>query len=204
LPASIAVLLSSTCVTEWDFVSIRSEHQSFVSISVVHNLHYKQVCCSHTWTVGVFYNSENSLALNPTKHHAILYGSKFSASALNRSKHLGAVRSVLQFRTCSFSAQPAQTPYVRYKIWGFYVGGCEEYCLLGYTNPVHTSQETHYISATESSRWILCKIWSFHDSGWKMPPSGMWRRLALLNTDVSEERITSTIKAKTIDDLGKS
>jgi hypothetical protein len=27
---------------------------------------------------------------------------------------------------------------------------------------IHTSQDTHYISATESSRLMLCKIWSFH------------------------------------------
>jgi hypothetical protein len=34
----------------------------------------------------------------------------------------------------------------------------EECRLLGYKNPVRTSQETHYFSATESSRLILCKI----------------------------------------------
>jgi hypothetical protein len=34
----------------------------------------------------------------------------------------------------------------------------EEYCLLGYKNPVRTSQETHYVSATELSRLMLCKI----------------------------------------------
>jgi hypothetical protein len=33
------------------------------------------------------------------------------------------------------------------KIWGFYGGDYEE-CLLGYRNPVRTSQETHYFSAT--------------------------------------------------------
>jgi hypothetical protein len=30
--------------------------------------------------------------------------------------------------------------------------------LLGYKNPVRTSQETHYGSATDSSRLMLCKI----------------------------------------------
>jgi hypothetical protein len=34
---------------------------------------------------------------------------------------------------------------------GNYVG-----CLLGYRNPVHTSQETPYVSATEPNRLILC------------------------------------------------
>jgi hypothetical protein len=28
--------------------------------------------------------------------------------------------------------------------------------------PVRTSQETHYVSATESSRLMLSKIWGFH------------------------------------------
>jgi hypothetical protein len=28
-------------------------------------------------------------------------------------------------------------------------GGCEEFRLLGYKKPVRTSQETHYVSATE-------------------------------------------------------
>jgi hypothetical protein len=34
----------------------------------------------------------------------------------------------------------------------------EECRLLGYKNPVRTSQETHYISTTESSQLMLCKI----------------------------------------------
>jgi hypothetical protein len=48
------------------------------------------------------------------------------------------------------------------KIWGFYGGDYEECPLLGYKNPVPTSQETHYVCATESSRLILCKLWGFH------------------------------------------
>jgi hypothetical protein len=31
-------------------------------------------------------------------------------------------------------------------------------------NPVHTSQEIHYISATDTSRLILCNIWCLHCS----------------------------------------
>jgi hypothetical protein len=38
----------------------------------------------------------------------------------------------------------------------------EECHLLGYKNPVRTSQETHHVSATESSQLMLCKIWGFH------------------------------------------
>jgi hypothetical protein len=38
----------------------------------------------------------------------------------------------------------------------------EEWCLLGYNNPFRTSQETHYVSTTESSQLKQCKIWCFH------------------------------------------
>jgi hypothetical protein len=37
-------------------------------------------------------------------------------------------------------------------------GDYEEYRLLGYKNPVRTSQEAHYVSNTESSHLMLCKI----------------------------------------------
>jgi hypothetical protein len=38
----------------------------------------------------------------------------------------------------------------------------QECRLLWYKNPVRTSQETHYVSATEPSRLMLCKIWGIH------------------------------------------
>jgi hypothetical protein len=37
-------------------------------------------------------------------------------------------------------------------------GDYEECRLLGYKNPVRTSQETHYFSTTESSQLMLCRI----------------------------------------------
>jgi hypothetical protein len=40
----------------------------------------------------------------------------------------------------------------------FYGGGYEECSLLGYKNPFRTSQETHYVSATQPSRLMLRKI----------------------------------------------
>jgi hypothetical protein len=49
-------------------------------------------------------------------------------------------------------------------IWGFHGGDYEECRLLGYKSPVRTSQETHYVSATESSQLMLCKNWGFHGS----------------------------------------
>jgi hypothetical protein len=44
------------------------------------------------------------------------------------------------------------------KISGFHGGDYNECRLLGYKNPVRTSQEAHYVSATEPSRLMLCKI----------------------------------------------
>jgi hypothetical protein len=38
---------------------------------------------------------------------------------------------------------------------GFHGGDYEESRLLGYRNPVNTSEVTHYVSATESSRLVL-------------------------------------------------
>jgi hypothetical protein len=58
-------------------------------------------------------------------------------------------------------------PYKLCKIWGFRGGDYEECRLLGYKNPVHTSQETHYISATESNRLMLRKIWGFRGGDYK-------------------------------------
>jgi hypothetical protein len=53
------------------------------------------------------------------------------------------------------------------KIWGFHGDDYEECRLLGYKTPVHTSQETHYVSSTEASRLMLCKIWGFHDDDYE-------------------------------------
>jgi hypothetical protein len=43
-------------------------------------------------------------------------------------------------------------------ILGFHGSDYEECHPLGFKNPVRTSQETHYISATEPSRLMLCNI----------------------------------------------
>jgi hypothetical protein len=45
-----------------------------------------------------------------------------------------------------------------FKIGGFRGGDYEECRLLGYKNTVRTSQETHYLSVTESSQLMLFKI----------------------------------------------
>jgi hypothetical protein len=44
------------------------------------------------------------------------------------------------------------------KIWGSHGGDYGESRLLGYENPVRTSQKTHHVSTTESSQLMLCKI----------------------------------------------
>jgi hypothetical protein len=38
---------------------------------------------------------------------------------------------------------------------------------MGYKNSVRASQDTHYISATESSRLILSKIRGFHGGAYE-------------------------------------
>jgi hypothetical protein len=47
-------------------------------------------------------------------------------------------------------------------IWGIHGSDYEECRLLGYKNPVRTSQEIHYVSTTESNQLMLCKSWGFH------------------------------------------
>jgi hypothetical protein len=42
--------------------------------------------------------------------------------------------------------------------------------------PGRTSQETHYVSTTESSRLMLCKIWGFHGGNYEE-----WRLLGYKN-----------------------
>jgi hypothetical protein len=48
-----------------------------------------------------------------------------------------------------------------------YIIGFEECRLLGYRNPVHTTQETHYVSATNPSQLMLCKISGFRGSDYE-------------------------------------
>jgi hypothetical protein len=52
-----------------------------------------------------------------------------------------------------------QTRHILRNVWGFNGRDYEECRLLGYKNPVRTSQETPHISATESSQLMLCKSW---------------------------------------------
>jgi hypothetical protein len=40
----------------------------------------------------------------------------------------------------------------------------------------------------------FCKIWGFHGGDWRMPSFAMWRRVLLVWTNVSEERIASIFR----------
>jgi hypothetical protein len=81
-----------------------------------------------------------------------------------------AVPTELPDRVCASIALLRLTVHIK-----LYVVRCEifvncdydEWRLLGYKNPVCTSQETHYLSATEFSRLMLCKIWSFHSGDYE-------------------------------------
>jgi hypothetical protein len=56
---------------------------------------------------------------------------------------------------------PLQSPLQRHS------GDYEEWRLLRNKNPVRTSQERHYVSATESSQLMLCNIWGSHGSDYE-------------------------------------
>jgi hypothetical protein len=76
------------------------------------------------------------------------------------------------------------------KIEGFH-GDYEECRLLGYKNPVRTSQETHFFSTREPSRLMLRKIGGLHGGDYEECRLLGW---SSVRTDVSAERIASIIK----------
>jgi hypothetical protein len=90
----------------------------------------------------------------------------------------------------------------RIKVWGFHGSDYEECRLLGYKTPVSTTQETLIFFYTAqpvnvmhdlrfSRRWLR-----------RMPSSVMWRRVALVRTDVSEEHSASIIRVTIMGELG--
>jgi hypothetical protein len=72
-----------------------------------------------------------------------------------------AIMWTLLLWTRSETSQRRMKQGERCRIWGFHGGDYDECRLLGYKTPVRTSQETHYLSATESIQLMLCKIWGF-------------------------------------------
>jgi hypothetical protein len=89
-----------------------------------------------------------------------------------------------------------------YKIWDFHGGYYGERRLLGYKNPVHTSQETLLL------RYRAQPINAMYDLKfqrrwlWRMLSSVMLRLVALIRIDVSEERFASIIRVTRIGELG--
>jgi hypothetical protein len=51
-----------------------------------------------------------------------------------------------------------------------------EECLLKRKNPVHTSQETHYFTATEANLLMLCRICGFHGGDYEEYSLLVYRR----------------------------
>jgi hypothetical protein len=84
------------------------------------------------------------------------------------------------------------------KIWDYYGGNYEEFRFLGYKTPIRNSQETHYMSATESSRLMLCNFTFSRQYLWRIPSSGMWSRVGLVGTEGTEDCVTSIIRVEII------
>jgi hypothetical protein len=80
---------------------------------------------------------------------ALRCSSGMDTGSLTLNVRLGttAVRGQTDFRSCGPYAPVTKTALVY-----------EECRLLGYKRSVRTSQETHNISATDSSQLMLCKI----------------------------------------------
>jgi hypothetical protein len=68
-------------------------------------------------------------------------------------------------------------------------GDYEQRSTLGYKYLVRTSYETHYISATQPSRLMLCNIWGFHDGDYE------WSRLLGYKNPVRTSQETQYVSA---------
>jgi hypothetical protein len=71
---------------------------------------------------------------------------------------------------CCCSPAPIMKGAFICRNWGFHGGGYEECHLLGHKHTVLSTQETHYVFATEPSRLMLCKIWGFHGGDYEECP----------------------------------
>jgi hypothetical protein len=89
-----------------------------------------------------------------------------------------------------------------YEIWRIHCSDYEECRLLGYKNQVCTSQETHYVSTTESSQLMLCKIWDIHGSDYEVCRLLGCYAVWLIGTEISEEFSASIIRVTRIGELG--
>jgi hypothetical protein len=63
--------------------------------------------------------------------------------------------------------EESKTTHCVVRFEGFAAVTMKNVSFLGYKTPVRTSQETHYVSATEPSQLMQCKIWGFHGSDYE-------------------------------------
>jgi hypothetical protein len=121
----------------------------------IHSRARKYNCCQHIQTnsgtqpcISIFSKNKNMSCCTSTSPYNLM------AWCLNKHKN--------KFTDIGFSLKTYKKKKemcsLLCKISSFHGCGYEECRLLGYKNPVHTSQETHYVSATEPSWLMLCKI----------------------------------------------
>jgi hypothetical protein len=70
----------------------------------------------------------------------------------------------------------------------------------GLNNHCHEHLVTNLLSLTSA----LCRIWGFHSGDWRTPSPGKCRRVGLVKSDVSEERIVSIFRGEDIRDRRKT
>jgi hypothetical protein len=88
------------------------------------------------------------------------------------------------------------------KIWRFHGCDYEECRLVGYETLLRTSQETHYVSATEPNRLMLCKIWGFQDGDYEECRLLRYGAVWFIRTNVSKERVPSIFWVDRISERG--
>jgi hypothetical protein len=103
---------------------------------------------------ALLYIASESRALVPALHRFVSFSLQHRALNCN----LTTLTPAFKYLNPDYPNILRITYDTRRKISGFHGGDYEECRLLKYKNPVRTSQETHYVSATEISRLILCTI----------------------------------------------
>jgi hypothetical protein len=88
------------------------------------------------------------------------------------------------------------------KIWGFHSSDYEECHLLGYKTPVRTSGDTLRLSYRVQSVNAMKDLRFLQQWLWRMSSSGLLHHVALVRTDILEERIASVIRVTRIGELG--
>jgi hypothetical protein len=127
-------------------------------------MHWLPRCCVIAQTSINFQTNTNNLPKEFYHETSGSTGSCFihSVHTVTNEEFRSAGCNRLLPLVCDFARTIYQTIRKLCKVWGVHGGYFEKCRLLGYNNQVRTSQEEHYVSATEPSRLMLCKIWGFH------------------------------------------